>query len=119
MDKRTYFSGASYGEEKALSIQNTERLLIPFPCPPLFEQPPFIIYERLVPGHSNRGPTVPLWSRTRAAGSALRGIAVAAGGLVARLVATFSWISLQEKLGHLFRKRELKHGSSPYGSNES
>lgn len=38
-------------------FRRTEATAVPFPCVPLFEQPPFIIFERLLPGFGSHHRT--------------------------------------------------------------
>ena len=52
MQKLIYYSGLLHEEIEVLLIQQSGRLLAPFPCPLLFEQPTVVIYERLLPVYS-------------------------------------------------------------------
>lgn len=69
MDRKAYRAGSSYEVVNVLSLQQSERIPLPFPCPPLFEKPPFVIYERILPGvwtqkKRNREPRINrIWRR--------------------------------------------------------
>ena len=87
MNRKTDYSRSTNQEARVLSIQQTERFLVPFPCPPLFEKPPFVLYERILPAgwplkKRNREPSIKrTWQRFAGFFRSMRRHSVSPSGL--------------------------------------